>query len=112
MSAHSKLFLSPVVCIHPEPLLFIINNPDIGLPSSYPSTSPLIASVMEAGLMSVDAEMTVACEIQPACITLTSSLINSDLAVDQAEGPLQEAVDYLQQSSPGSSSLQIYLFSF
>ena len=62
--------------------------------------------------MSVDTEMTVACEIQPACLKLTLSLINSDLAADQAEGPLQEAVDYLQQSSPGSSSLQIYLFSF
>ena len=67
---------------------------------------------MEAGLMSVDTEMTVACEIQLACIKLTLSLIKSDLAVDQAEGPLQEAVDYLQQSAPGSSLLQIYLFSF
>ena len=111
MSAHSKLLLSPLVCIHPKPLLFIINDPDIGLPSSYPSTSPLIASVTDAELMSVDTEMTVACEIQPACIKLTLSLINSDLAVDQAEGPLQP-VNYLQQSAPGSSSLQVYLFSF
>ena len=112
LSAHSKLLLSPLVCIHPKPLLFIINDSDIGLLSSYPSTSPLIASVTDAGLMSVDTEMTVACEIQPACIKLTLSLINSDLAVDQAKGPLQKAVPYLQQPAPGLSSLQIYLLSF
>ena len=62
--------------------------------------------------MSVDTELTVACEIQPICIKLTLSPINSDLAVNQAEGPLQEAVDYLQQPAPGSSSLKIYLLSF
>ncbi|KIK06278.1 hypothetical protein K443DRAFT_35320, partial [Laccaria amethystina LaAM-08-1] len=69
---------------------------------SYPPipTSPLIASVMDAGLMSVDTEMTVACKIQPVCIKLTLSLINSDLAVDQAEGPLQETVNCLQHSAP------------
>ena len=44
-----------------------------------------------------------------------SRLINSDLAVDQVEGPLQEAVDCLQQSASiltGSYSLQAYIFSF
>ncbi|KIJ99517.1 hypothetical protein K443DRAFT_679874 [Laccaria amethystina LaAM-08-1] len=66
-----------------------------GLLSSYPPTSPLIASVMDAGLRSVDTEMAV--------------------AFNQAEGPLQEAVDCLQQSTPiltGPCSLQIYIFSF
>jgi hypothetical protein len=111
------LFLFPLVCIHPKPLLFITNDSDIGLLNSHPPTpiSPLFASVMDAGLMSVDTEMTVACKIQPVCIKLTLSLINSDLAVDQAEGPLQEAVDCLQHSAPiltGSCSLQIYMFCF
>jgi len=70
---------------------------------------------MNVGLMSVDNEMPIACEIQPVCIKLTLSLINSDLAVDQAEHPLQEAVDCLQQSAPiltGSYLLKIYIFSF
>jgi hypothetical protein len=45
--------------------------------------------------------MTVACEIpfNLFAIKLILTFINSNLAVDHVEGPLQGAVDFLQQSS-------------
>ena len=61
LSARNKLFL--LVCIHSKPLFFITDDSDIGLLSTYPPTSPLFASVMDAGLMAVDTRMAVACEI-------------------------------------------------
>jgi hypothetical protein len=59
-------------------------------------------------------EMTVTCEIflNLFAIKLT---FNPNLTVDQVEGPVQGAVDFLEQPSPiltGSCLLQISLFYF
>jgi hypothetical protein len=62
LSARNMLLLSPLVCIHPKLLLFITDDSDIGL-SSYSPTSAMFASVMDLGLMPVDTEMTVACQL-------------------------------------------------
>ena len=57
-------------------------------------------------------EMTVACEIplNLFAIKLILTFIDSNLSVDQVEGPVQGAVDFLQNPSPiltGSCLLQI-----
>ena len=61
LNAHNKSYLSPLVCLNPKPLSFIIGNTDIDFLSSHLPTSPPIAPV--PGLVSVGTEMTVACEI-------------------------------------------------
>ena len=62
-------------------------------------------------------EMTVACKISlnMFAIKLILTFSNSNLTVDQVEGPVQGAVDFLQHSSPiltGSCLLQISIFYF
>ena len=56
LSAHNKLYLSPLVWIHSKSLSFIVDNTDIDFLSSHLPTSLPIAPVLNA-------EMTVACEI-------------------------------------------------
>jgi len=61
--------------------------------------------------------MTVACEIplNLFAIKLTLIFINSNLTVDQVEGPVKGVVDFLQHPSPiltGSCLLQISIFYF
>ena len=63
LSAHNKFYLSPLVCICPKPLSFIVGNADIDSMSSHLPTSPPIAPVLNVGLVSVGTEMTVASEI-------------------------------------------------
>jgi hypothetical protein len=69
-------------------------------------------------LGSVGMEMMVTCEIHfnLFAIKLTLNFINSNLlTVDQVEGPMQGAVDFVEQPSPiltGSCLLQISIFSF
>ena len=58
----SQFYLSPLVCINPKPLSFIISNTDIDLLSPHQPISPPIAPVLNAGLVSVGTEMTVGCE--------------------------------------------------
>ena len=62
-SAHNKFQPSPLVCIHPKPLSFIVGNIDIDTLSTDLPTSPPIAAVLNVGLVSADTEMTIACEI-------------------------------------------------
>ena len=117
LSAHNKFYLSPVVCINPKPLPFIISNTDIDIPSSYLPTSPPIAPVLNVGSVSADTEMTFACEIplNLVAIILILSFINSYLTVDRIEGPVQGAVDSLPHPSlilAGSCLLQICIFYF
>ena len=61
--------------------------------------------------------MAVACEIplNLFAIKLILTFINSDLSVDQVEGSVQEAVDFLQHAYPiliGSCLLQISILYF
>jgi hypothetical protein len=98
--------------LYPKPLSSIIDNSDVDFPSSHSPTSPLIDPVLNAGLISVDTKVTVACQLpfNLSAMKLMLTLINSDLAVDQAEGPLQEAVD--SSNLTGSCLVQIYVFCF
>ena len=102
LSAHNKFYLSPLVCISPKPLSFIVVNADIDSLSSHLPTSPPIAPVLNVGLVSAGIEMMVASEIPlnlfPMKLILT--FINSNLTVDQFEGPVQGAIDFLQHPSP------------
>ena len=59
LSACNKFYLSPLVCINPKHLSFIIDDTDIDFLSSHLPTSPPIAPA----LVSVGPEMTVAGEI-------------------------------------------------
>ena len=95
LTARHKFYLSPLVCIHPKPLSFIISNTDIDILSTYLPTSPPIAPVLNVSLVSAGTEMTVACEISLNlfAINLILMFINSYLTVDQIEGPVQGAVD-------------------
>ena len=67
--------------------------------------------------MAVGTEMTFACEIplNLFAIKLILTFINPNLSVDQVEGPVEGAVDFLQHPSPiltGSCLLQISIFYF
>ena len=101
-SAHKKFYLSPLVCISPKPLSFIVGNANIDPLSSHLPTSPPIASVLNVGLLSAGTEITVASEISlnlfPMNLILT--FINSNLTVDQVEDPVQGVVNFLQHPSP------------
>ena len=63
LSAQSRFYLSPLVCVNLRPLSLIIGNTDIDFPSSHLPTAAPIASVLNVGLDSVGARMSVACEI-------------------------------------------------
>ena len=85
--------------------------------SSHLPTSPPIAPVLNVGLVSVGTEMTAACEIplNLFAIKLILTFINSNLTVDQVEGPVEGAVDILQHPSPilaGSCLCKISIFYF
>ena len=112
-----EFYLLPPVCFNPKPLSFIISDTDIDAPSSHLPASPLIAPVLNVGLVSVGPEMAVACEkpLNLFAMKLMLTFINSNLTVNQAEGPVEEAVDILPHSSPiltGSCLLQTFLFQF
>ena len=114
LSTHNKFYLSPLVCIDPKPLSFVLGNTDIDFLSSHLPTSPPVAPVLNLGL---GTEMTVASEIplNLFSIRLMVTFINANLTVDQVEGPVQGAVHLLQHSSPiltGSCFLQISIFYF
>ena len=85
LTTHNKFYLSPLVCIHPKPISFIIGNTDIDILSTYLPTSPPIAPVLNVGLVSADTDMTVACEISPNlfAINLILNFINSYHTTDQ-----------------------------
>ena len=91
-------------------------NTDIDFLSTHLPTPPPIAPGLNVDVVSVATEMTVACEIPlnlPA-IKLTLTFLDSNLTVDQIEGPVKGAVDFLQHPSPtltGSCFLQIFIFS-
>ena len=102
LSTCNKFYLSPLVCISPKPRSFIVVNADIDSLSSHLSTSPPIAPVLNVAFVSAGTEMTVASEIplNLFAIKLILTFINSNLTVDQVEGPVEGAVDILQYSSP------------
>ena len=114
MSTRNKLYLSPLVCISLKCLLFILGNTDIDFLRSHLPSSPPIASVLNAGLVSAGTEMTVACKIplNLFLIKLILTIVNSNLTADQVEGSVQGAVDVFQHSSilTGSSLLRISIF--
>jgi len=101
-STYNKFYLSPLVCINPKYLSFIIGNTDIDFLSAHLPTSPPIAPVLNVGLMSVDTEMNAACEIplNLFAIKLMLTFISSSLTVDQVEGSVEGAVNFLQHPSP------------
>ena len=112
-----KFYLSPLVCINPKPLSFIIGNTDIDFLNSHLCTSPPIAPVLNVGLVLVGAEMTAACEIplNLFAIKLMLTFINSNLTVDQVEGCVEGAVSFLHHPSSiltGSFVPQISIFYF
>ena len=115
LTAHNKFYLSSLVCIHPKPLSFIVSDTDIDILSTYlPTSSPIGADL---NVVSAGTEMTVACEISLNlfAINVILSFINSYLTVDQIEGPVQGAANFLQHPShilTGSSLLQIPIFYF
>jgi len=92
--------------------LFLTLNIDF-LSSHLPTSQP-IAPVLNVGLST---EMTVACEIplNVFAVTLILTFVNSNLTVDQVEGPVEGAVNFLQHPPPiltGSYLLQICIFYF
>ena len=98
-------------------LSFIISDSDIDFLRSHLPTSTPTLPVPNVGLVSVDTELTCACEIPVSlfAIKLTLTFINSNITVDQVEGTVQGAVDFLEQPSPiltGSCLLQISIFYF
>ena len=114
LSTPSSFYLSPQVCINPKPPSFIIGNADIDVLSSHLPTSSPIAP-MNVGLVSVGTETTVACKISLNlfAINLILTFTNFNLTVDQVEGPVQGAVEFLQHPSlilTGSYLLQISMF--
>ena len=117
LSAHNKFYVPPLVCINPKPLSFIIGNTDIDYLSPHLPISSPISPVLNVGLVSVDTEMTDACEIplNQFAIKLILTCVDSNIPVDQVEGPVQGAVDFLQHPFAiltGSSLLQISIFYF
>ena len=107
LSTHSRFHLSPLVCINPKPLSFIIGNTDIDFLTSHLPTSPPIASVLNVGLVTVGMDITVACEIplNLFAIMLMLTFIIINLTVDQVEGPMQGAVDISSPILTGSCLL-------
>ena len=118
LSACSEFYLLPLVCINPKPLSFIIGNTNIDVLSSHLPTSPPIVPVLNVGLVSASTEMTVACEIPLQnlfAMKLILTFINLNLTVNHVEGPVEGAIDILQNHSPiltGSCLLQIFIFYF
>ena len=114
LSAQSRFYLCPLVCVNIRPLSFIIGNTDIDLLSSHLPTSAPVASVLNVGLDSVGAGMNVACEIHLNLfsIMLMLTFINSYFTVGHVEGPVQGAVDISSHIFTGSSLLQISIFYF
>ena len=114
LSAQSRFYLSPLVCVNLRPLSFIIGNTDIDFPSSHLPTSAPITSVLNVGLDSVGARMNVACEIplNLFSIMLMLTFINLNLTVGQVEGPVQGAVDLPSHIFIGSSLPRISIFYF
>ena len=112
LSAQSRFYLSPLVCVNLRPLSLIIGNIDIDFPSSHLPTSGPIASVLDAGLDSVGAGMSVACEIPLNLFSVMLMLTYSNLTVGQVEGPVQGVVDISAHIITGSSLLQISIFYF
>ena len=114
LSAQSGFYLSPLVCINLRPLSLIIGNTDIDFPNSHLPTAAPIASVLNVGLDSVSAGMTVAREIplNLFSIMLMLTFIDSNLTVGQVERPGQGAVDISSHTFTGSSLLQISIFHF
>ena len=115
LTARNKFYLSSLVCIHPKTLSFIVSDTDIDIPSMYLPTSPPIGA--DLNVVSAGTEMTVACEISLNlfAINMIVTFIDSYLTVDQIEGPVQGAANFLQHPSPiltGSSLLQIPIFYF
>ena len=115
LSAWHEFYTLLLVCINPKPLSFIIGNTIVDALTSHLPASPPISPVPNVGLVSAGPEMTVACEIplNLLAINLILTFINSNLTVNQVEGPVEGAVDVLQHSSPiltGSCLLQIFLF--
>jgi hypothetical protein len=115
LSACNKFYLPPLVCVNLRLLLFIIGDSDIDFLSSDLPTSPPIAPVLNVDLVPVDTETSFACEmpLNLFAIKLTLTFINSNLTVDQVEGPVQGPVDFLQHPSSiltGSCLLQISIF--
>jgi hypothetical protein len=117
LSARNKFYVSPLVCINPKPLSFVIGNTDIDSLSSHLPTSPPIAPIQNVRLVSVGTEMTIASEIllNLFVIKLILTFINSNIIDDQVEGSMHGAVGFLQHCSSiltGSCLLQISLFYF
>ena len=117
LSTCNKFYLSPLVCIKLKPLSFFIGHTDIDALSSHLPTSPPIAPILNVGPVSVGTEMTAAgkmpCNL--FAIKLILTLINSNITVDQVEGPVEKAVDILQDPSPiltGLCLLKISIFYF
>ena len=98
----NKFYLSPLVCINPKPLSFIVGNADIDFLSSHQPISPPIAPVLNVGMVSVGTEVTTACEIllNLFAINLILTFIIKNLSVDPVEGSIQEAADFLQHPYP------------
>ena len=111
LSARNKFYVSPLVCINPKPLSFIVGNTDVDYLSPHLPTSSPIAPLLNAGLVSVDTGTTDACEIHlnQSAIKLILTSIN----IDQVEGPVQRAVDFLQHPFAiltGSCFLPVSIF--
>ena len=112
-----EFHLLPLVCINPKPLSLIIGNTDVDALSSHLPTSATIAPVLNEGLMSAGFELTATCEILLNIFDIKFILIftHSNLTVNLNEGPVEGAVDILQQSSPtltGSCLLRTFLSQF
>ena len=114
LSAQSRFYLSPLVCVNLRPLSLIIGNTDIDFPSSHLPTAAPIASVLNVGLDSVSVGMTVACEIplNLFAIKLILTFIDSNITDGEVEGPVQGAVEISSHTFTGSSLLQISIFYF
>ena len=96
LSACNEFYLLPLVCINPKPLSFIIGNTNIDVLSSHlPTSEPPIAPVLNVGLVLASTEMTVACEtpLNLFAMKLILTFINSNLTVNQVEGPVEGAID-------------------
>ena len=92
-----------------------MSDSDIDFLSSHLCNSVPIAPILKVGWVPVGTEMTDACEIplNLFAIKLTLPFINSNLTVDQVEGLVQGAIDFLEQPSSilnGSCLLQIPIF--
>ena len=119
VSTCNMFCLPPLVCINLRLLSFVMSDSDIDFLSSHLCNSPPITPIPKVGLVSgrTETETTVACEIplNLFAMELTLSFIDSNPTVDQVEGLVQGAVDFLEQPSSiltGSCLLQISIFYF